>query len=121
MTATGLSASPQEYRERLDAQPDEQIDAWAAELMRDVSIRRGVRQVLADLRKAIGTDDAGLERLYAAGGGPSAAVGRTERGEMMVPAISLHYFVSGTRRKMKDARARLIELLVDSFEEIIYI
>jgi hypothetical protein len=121
LTATGLSASPQEYRERLDDQPDEQIDAWTAELMRDISIRRGVRQVLAELRKAIGTDDTGLQRLYAAGGGPSAAVGRTEKGELMVPAISLHFFVTGTRRVMPDARARLIHYLVESFEEIVYI
>jgi hypothetical protein len=121
LTATGLSASPQEYRERLDEQSDKQIDAWTAELMRDISIRRGVRQVLVELRKAIGTDDAGLKRLYAAGGGPSAAVGRTEAGEMMVPAISLHFFVTGARTMLPDARGRLIQFLVDSFEEIVYI
>lgn len=121
MTATGLSTSAQEYRQRLDDQPDEQIDAWAAELMRDVSIRRGVRQVLADLRKAMHTDDAGLTRIYAAGGGPPSAVGRTEHGEMMVPAISLHCFVSGARRLTADARPMLIDYLVASFEEIVYI
>ena len=121
MTATGLSATPQEYRDRLDEQPDQQIDAWAAELMRDVSIRRGVLEVLHGLRRAMGTDDAGLRRLYAAGGGPAAAVGRTESGELMVPAISLHYFVSGSRAVIGDARNRLIEFLVANFEEIVYI
>ncbi len=121
MTATGLSASPQEYRERLDEQPDDQIDAWSAELARDISIRVGVRKVLSELRSAMGTDDAGLRRLYAAGGGPSAAVGRTEAGELMVPAISLHFFVTGARRLLPDARARLVEFLVESFEEIVYI
>lgn len=121
MTATGLSTSPQQYRERLGEQADEQIDAWAAELMRDMSIRRGVRHVLADLRKALGTDDTGLRRLYAAGGGPNAAVGHTEQGEMMVPAISLRFFVGGARQVLPDARSRLIDYLVDSFEEIIYI
>ena len=35
MAETGLAANPQEYRERLNEQTDEQIDAWAAELMRD--------------------------------------------------------------------------------------
>lgn len=121
MTATGLSASPQEYRARLGEQSDEQIDAWMAELMRDMSIRRGVREVLAALRKALGTDDTGLKRIYAAGGGPPAAVGHTEQGEMMVPAISLFYFVTGARRLQPDARDRLINYLVDSFEEIVYI
>ena len=36
MAATGLSADPKEYRARLADQSDDQIDAWAAELMRDV-------------------------------------------------------------------------------------
>ena len=121
MTATGLSGTPQEYRERLEAQSDQQIDAWAAELMRDISIRRGVREVLHGLRRAIGTDDAGLQRIYASGGGPPASVGRTENGELMVPAISLMYFVPGARRVLPDARARLIAYLLDSFHEIIYI
>ena len=121
MTATGLSANSQEYRQRLDEQPDERIDAWVAELMRDVSIRRGVRQVLTELRHALGTDEPGLRRLFTAGGGPAAAIGRTEQGELMVPAISLRYFVPGTHAVLGDARQRLIEYLVASFDEIVYI
>ena len=121
MTATGLSATPQEYRERLNDQPDERVDSWAAELMRDTSIRIGVRQVVKELRKAFGTDDAGLRRIYTAGGGPAAAIGTTEHGELMVPAISLYYFVSGAHVVFADARSRLIEFLVENFEEIVYI
>ncbi len=121
MTATGLSATPQEYRQRLAEQPDTQIDAWVAELMRDTSIRLGVRDVLKAFKRAMGTDDGGLTRLYASGGGPVAAVGRTETGEMMVPAISLYYFVAGARSQLPDARDRLITYLVDSFHEIVYI
>jgi hypothetical protein len=121
LTATGLSASPQEYRQRLEEQPDAQIDAWVAELMRDISIRRGVRNVLHGLRTAMGTDDAGLKRIYTSGGGPIAAVGQTDSGEMMVPAISLFYFVSGARSQIPDSRAGLITYLVDNFHEIVYI
>lgn len=121
MTATGLSASPNEYRQRLTEQSDQQIDAWAAELMRDTSIRRGVLQVLAGLRVSMGTDDTGLRKIYATGGGPVAAVGATESGQMMVPAISLFYFVSGARAVMPDARERLINYLVDNFHDIVYI
>ena len=121
MTATGLSATPQQYRERLDEQPDERVDSWAAELMRDTSIRIGVRQVVKELRHAFGTDDAGLRRIYAAGGGPAAAIGTTEGGELMVPAISLYYFVSGAHAVLTDARSRLIDYLVENFEEIVYI
>ena len=45
MEATGLSTTKKEYRARLAEQSDDQIDAWAAETMRDVAIRRGVIRV----------------------------------------------------------------------------
>ncbi len=119
--ATGLSATPDVYRQRLTEQPDERIDAWVAELMRDMSIRRGVRRVLADFRSATGLDDRGLERVFAAGGGPPASIGRTGAGELMLPAISLHYLVGGSRALLPDARQRLIGYLTDSFHEIVYL
>jgi hypothetical protein len=121
VTATGLSETPEEYRERLAEQPDERIDAWVAELMRDTSIRRGVRRVIRDFRAAAGVDETGIERLYATGGGPPAAVGRTEDGELMVPATSLHYLVRGSRALLPDSRERLIRYLVDSFHEIVFL
>lgn len=121
MTATGLSSNPQQYRERLDEQPDERVDSWAAELMRDTSIRIGVRRVVSELRHALDTDDAGLRRVFAAGGGPAAAAGTTDKGDLMVPAISLYYFVSGAHALFPDARSRLINYLVDNFDEIVYI
>jgi hypothetical protein len=85
--ATGLSADPREYQRRLDEQPAEQIDAWCAELMRDISIRRGVREVLHGYMAATRLDERQLERVYASGGGPPAAIGQTAEGEMMIPAI----------------------------------
>ena len=73
MAATGLSADPKEYRTRLAEQSDDQIDAWAAELMRDVAIRRGVVKVVEDFRKAARLDERGFRtgvrfRWRAAGG-----------------------------------------------------
>jgi hypothetical protein len=121
LTATGLSTSPAEYRQRLEQQSDEQIDAWAVELMRDVSISHGVRRVLEDIRAALGVDDRGLQQLFARGGGPVASVGRTDEGQLMVPAIALHYLVDGARRVLPDARDRLIVYLVKNFGELIYI
>ena len=119
--ATGLSADPDEYRRRLADQSDEQIDAWAAELMRDVSIRRGVRTVLRDFLRAARIDEGEFERVFAAGGAPPAVVGRSAAGELMVPAVALHYLVRGIRSQTPDGRQRLIEYLTANFHEIIYI
>ena len=71
MSSEGLSENPKTYRSRLKKQPDEQIDAWMIEFMRDMSIRRGVLPVLADFREATGLDDAGKRdfRAFPAGKG----------------------------------------------------
>ena len=121
MSATGLSADPVEYQRRLQEQSDEQIDAWATELMRDMSIRQGVLPVLAEFRHATHLDDTALRRLFTAGGGAPATIGHTADGQLMVPAISLRYLVPGLRRSLPDARDRLIAYLVGSFEELVYI
>jgi hypothetical protein len=117
----GLSEDPKVYRERLNEQPDEQLDAWMIEFMRDMSIRRGVRPVLADLRKATGFDDTAIERVFTAGGGAPATIGRTRDGELMVPAISLHFLVPGLRAQSARAREQEIDFLVEGFHEVVYI
>lgn len=121
MATTGLSAEPNEYRERLGEQSDEQLDAWAAELMRDVAIRRGVRKVVADFRQAAQLDEPGFERVFASGGGPPSVVGRDDTGALMVPAITLFALVTGIRAAVPDARQRLIEYLVANFNELVYV
>jgi hypothetical protein len=121
VSPAGLSADPAEYRRRLEGQPDEQIDSWAAELVRDLSIRRGVLPVLDEFRHAAGLDDDGIERAFAAGGGAPATVGRTADGRLMLPATSLRYLVPGLRRESQGARDQLIDFLVANFEELVYI
>ena len=121
MAGTGLSANPKEYRSRLSEQPDEQIDAWAAELMRDVAIRRGVVRVVEDFRRTAGLDEREFERVFASGGGPPAVVGRDGSGRLMVPAITLHALVPGIRTQVRDGRDRLIAYLVANFAEIVYV
>ena len=121
MVATGLSGDPAEYRTRLVEQSDEQIDAWAAELMRDVVIRRGIIKVVDDFRRATGLNEQEFERVFASGGGPPAAVGRDAAGHLIVPTITLHALVPGIRTQAKDARERLIAYLVDNFGEIVYV
>ena len=121
MADAGLSADPKEYRNRLAEQSDEQIDAWAAELMRDVAIRRGVIRVIEDFRTAASLGEPEFERVFASGGGPPAVVGRDRNGRLMVPAITLFALVPGIRSQVADGRARLIEYLVRNFDELVYV
>jgi hypothetical protein len=121
VTTAGLSADVGEYRRRLSEQTDEQIDAWSAELMRDVAIRRGVLTVVADFRRAARLDEAEFERVFASGGGPPASLGRDAEGRLMVPAITLYALVPGIRAQVSDGRARLIEYLVANFHELVYV
>lgn len=121
MGATGLAANRDVYRARLGEQPDAQIDAWVAEAMRDISIRRGVLAVLHDYRAATGADDNVVAKVFAAGGGPPAVVGRDGQGRFLVPAISLHCLVAGTRAALPAPRDKLIEYLVENFEELVYL
>jgi hypothetical protein len=121
MGATGLATTPAEYRGRLLEQPDEQLDAWAAEAMRDISIRHGVLAVLHDLRAASGLDDRELAKVYAAGGGPPAMAGRDGAGRLMIPAATVHCLVKGFRAIVPGARDKLVDYLVENFEELVYI
>jgi hypothetical protein len=121
VSTTGLSADRKEYRRRLTDQTDDQIDAWAAELMRDVANRRGVIRVVDDFRKAAGIDERAFERVFAAGGGPPAVIGRDGAGRLMVPAITLFALVPGIRTQLADGRQRLIEYLVANFDELVYV
>jgi hypothetical protein len=120
-TTTGLSGDPKEYAKRLAEQSDEQIDAWSAELMRDIAIRRGVLQVIADFRKAAGLDERQFERVFASGGGPPAVIGRDAQGRLMVPAITLYTLVAGIRAERPDGRDRLIAYLVANFHDLVYV
>jgi len=121
VVATGLSADPKEYRARLAEQSDEQIDTWAAELMRDVAKRRGVLRVMDDLRTAARLDDRDIERAFASGDGPPAAVGRDASGRLMIPSIALYALVPGIRSVTPDGRDRLIDYLVENFHELVYV
>lgn len=121
MGATGLSADVTEYRTRLAEQSDAQIDAWAAEMMRDVAIRRGVVRVVEDFGRAAGLTGPEFERVFASGGGPPATVGKDAEGRLMVPAIALWALVPGIRAQVTDGRGRLIEYLVANFDELVYV
>ena len=121
MAATGLSADPKEYRARLAEQEDAQVDTWAAELMRDVAKRRGVLRVIADFRHATGLDDGesnGCSLLVAV---PPAVAGHDAAGRLMIPAIALYHLVPGIRAVDPKGRDRLIDYLVENFDELVYV
>jgi hypothetical protein len=119
--ATGLSADANEYRTRLAEQSDSQIDTWAAEMMRDVAIRRGVVRVVEDFRRTAGLTEREFERVFASGGGPPATIGHDAQGRLMVPAVALWALVPGIRSQVTDGRGRLIEYLVANFHELVYV
>jgi hypothetical protein len=121
VAGTGLSADPAEYRTRLDEQSDDQIDTWAAELMRDVAKRRGVLRVIEDFRREASLSDADFEHVFAVGGGAPAVVGRDAAGNLIVPAITLHVVPAGIRATSADGRADLIAYLVANFDELVYV
>jgi hypothetical protein len=121
VASTGLSADPTEYRARLANQSDDQIDVWAAELLRDVVIRRGIVKVVDDFRRATRLDDRGFERVFASGGGPPAVIGRDAIGRLVVPTVTLFALVPGIRAQLPDSRDRLVEYLVENFHEIVYV
>jgi hypothetical protein len=121
VASTGLSTDPKEYRARLAEQSDEQIDLWAQEMMRDVAKRRGVIRVLDDLRRAAKLNDRDIERAFASGDGPPAVIGRDAQGRQMMPAIALFALVPGIRAQAADGRERLIEYLVENFDELVYV
>ena len=121
MAGTGLSTDPKEYRKRLADQSDDQIDAWAAEMMRDVAKRRGVIRVLTDLRKAADLSESDIERAFASGSGPMASLGRDAQGRQMIPAVALYALVPGIRRETPNGRDRLIDYLIENFDELVYV
>ena len=121
MATTGLSANPTEYRDRLNEQPDGQLDAWAAELLRDNAKRKGVISVVAEIQKITRLDEPSLRRVFARGGGAPATMGKDREGHLIVPTISLHFLVSGMRAEMPDARNRIIDYLVSGYHDIVYV
>jgi hypothetical protein len=121
VSGTGLSANPKEYRDRLGEQPDDQIDTWVSELMRDVVKRRGIVKVVDDFRSAARLSEAEFERAFAFGGGAPRTLGRDVRGRMIVPTVSLWALVPGVRALVADSRDRLIEYLVANFDELVYV
>ena len=108
------------YREMVEAQSDEQIDTWAADLFIDFAKRRGVGTAVAAFNRAAGLDGRGFQRAFLVGGGPDHVVGIDTAGALAAPIFELPKAVVGLRRTDPDARAKLVEFLVEHREVMSY-
>ena len=108
------------YREMLEAQPDAQIDTWAADLFIDYAKRLGVGNAIAAFQRATGLDGRGFQRAFLVGGGPDHVVGIDTAGALAAPIFELPKAIAGVRRIDPEARGKLIEFLAEHREVMSY-
>ena len=111
----------QPYRDMVEAQDDRQIDTWAADLFVDFAKRMGVGTAIAAFSAAVGLDTRGFQRAFLVGGGPDHVVGIDTAGSLAAPIFELPKAVVGLRRIDPEARAKLIDFLVDHREVMSYV
>jgi hypothetical protein len=110
-----------DYREMVEAQSDDQIDAWAADLFIDFAKRIGVGTAIRAFCEATGLDARGFQRAFLVGGGPDHVVGIDTAGSLAAPIFELPKAIAGLRRVDPNARAKLIEFLVGHREVMSYV
>jgi hypothetical protein len=109
-----------DYREMVQAQSDEQVDHWAADLIVDFAKRRGVGTAIAAFCRAAGLDEKGFQRAFLVGGGPDHVVGIDTAGSLAAPIFELPRAIAGVRKVDPQARRKLISFLVDHREVMSY-
>jgi hypothetical protein len=114
------TGTPTSYREMVEAQADNQVDRWAADLFIDFAKRMGVGTAIAAFCRAAGLDERGFQRAFLVGGGPDHVIGIDTAGTLAAPIFELPKAVAGLRRIDPDARRRLIDFLVDHREVMSY-
>jgi hypothetical protein len=117
---SSATVEEQPYREMVAAQPDEQIDRWAADLFVDFAKRMGVGTAIAAFCRVAGLDARGFQRAFLVGGGPDHVVGIDTAGQLAAPIFELPKSIAGLRRIDPEARQRLIDFLVDQREVMSY-
>jgi len=108
------------YRTMVAEQDDAQVDTWAADLFIDFAKRIGVGTAIAAFCRASGLDDRGFQRAFLVGGGPDHVVGIDTAGSLAAPIFELPKAIAGLRRTDPDARAKLVDFLVDHREVMSY-
>ncbi len=109
-----------DYRSMVEAQVDQQIDTWAADLFMDFAKRKGVGTAVAAFCAVAGMDARGFQRAFLVGGGPDHVVGIDTAGALAAPIFELPRAVAGLRRIDPDARRKLVDFLVDQREVMSY-
>ena len=108
------------YRAMVEAQGDQQIDTWAADLFIDFAKRMGVGTAIAAFCDVAGLDAKGFQRAFLVGGGPDHVVGIDTAGALAAPIFELPRAVAGLRRIDPDARRKLVAFLVGQREVMSY-
>lgn len=108
------------YRTMVTEQDDAQVDTWAADLFIDFAKRIGVGAAIAAFSRAAGLDARGFQRAFLVGGGPDHVVGIDTAGSLAAPIFELPKAIAGLRRTDPDARAKLVDFLVDHREVMSY-
>ncbi|HLE89181.1 MAG TPA: hypothetical protein VI733_03915 [Candidatus Limnocylindria bacterium] len=108
------------YRSMVEAQADQQIDTWAADLFIDFAKRRGVGTAIAAFCAVAGLDASGFQRAFLVGGGPDHVVGIDTAGALAAPIFELPRAVAGLRKIDPDARRKLVGFLVAQREVMSY-
>jgi hypothetical protein len=101
------------YRAMVAEQGDTQVDAWAADLFIDFAKRMGVGTAIDAFCGATGLDAKGFQRAFLVGGGPDHVVGIDTAGSLAAPIFELPRAIAGLRRLDPEARAKLVDFLVD--------
>ena len=114
------AGAARDYREMGQAQSDEQVDPWAADLFVDFAKRRGVGTAIAAFCRAAGLDEKGFQRAFLVGGGPDHVIGIDTAGALSAPIFELPRAIAGLRNIDPDARRKLTSFLVDHREVMSY-
>jgi|SRR5688572_5567602 hypothetical protein len=114
------AGTAREYRDMVQAQSDQQVDHWAADLFVDFAKRRGVGTAIAAFCRAAGLDEKGFQRSFLVGGGPDHVIGIDTAGALSAPIFELPRAIAGLRRIDPDARRKLTSFLVDHREVMSY-
>ena len=109
------------YRTMVEAQGDQQVDTWAADLFIDFAKRLGVGNAIEAFCRATGLDARGFQRAFLVGGGPDHVIGIDTAGSLAGPIFELPKAIAGLRRIDPDAQAKLIDFLVEHREVMSYV